>query len=276
MTADATTDRPFPYVDWHTIAELDGVELKESGSGPPMVFIPGMTGGGQATLELAVRVAQRAVDSGRPLRLLWVDYSVEAHDTIEALHDTVERLVRPALQGERAIIWSESLGCLVAPPPRFDTAFAARKRVMISAFGGVPQLPLRLGCVGMAVSPAPLYRWMMGPMGRWMFGPPGDRPDHVFFKAVAETPPAVARRRSAWLVGRRFDDWFEATTVPTKVWLGTNDRLVGIAHERALFQRLTTERPGFELAMVEGGGHVVTDRKLATAMLAEIYPWVVS
>lgn len=267
--------RPFPYLDWRSVGALRGVELRESGSGSPLVFIPGMTGGGQATLELAVRVSAQAAAAGRAFRLLWVDYTNEAHPTLEALHDTVEALVQPALAGERALIWSESLGCLVAPPPRFDAAFAAHKRVMISAFGGVPQFSLRLGMVGMAVAPAPVYRWVMGPMGRWTFGPAGDSPHHVFFQAVAQTPPAVARRRSSWLLGRRFDDWFTATSVPTKVWLGALDRLVGIAHERAFFEGLAAQGR-LELAMVEGGGHVVTDTRLVARMITEIYPWVVA
>ena len=276
VVAPPADERPFPYLSWRPVADRDGVALRESGAGAPLVFVPGMTGGGQATLGLAVRVAERAAAAGRPMRLLWIDYTRETHDTFDGLRDTVEALVRPALGGERPIIWTESLGCLVAPPPRFDAAFSARKRVMVSPFADVPQIPLRLGLVSMAIAPPPLYRWVMGPMGRFTFGPPGDRPDHVFFHAVADTPPSVARRRSKWLVGQRFDAWFEATAVPTKVWLGSCDRLVGIDRQREFFQRLAASRPGFELSMVEGGGHVVTDSKLVAQMIAQIYPWVVS
>lgn len=264
----AVCSREFPYVAWRTVAERAGVSLRESGAGVPLVFVPGMTGGGQATLELCVQVAERAAAAGRPHRILLVDYTREEHATLEALRDTVEALVRPALGAERCVLWTESLGCLVAPP-RFDGAFGIRRRVMISAFGGVPQLRLRLGLLGMASAPAPIYRWTMGPLGRWAFGPCGDRPRHVFFESVARTPRVVARRRSRWLRGRRFDELFEAGVVPTKLWLGAKDRVVDIARERALFARL-----GIELSIVEGGGHVVTDTALLARMLAEVAPWV--
>lgn len=268
--------RAFPFRSWRTIAERNGVALRETGGGAPLVFVPGMTGGGQATLELCVRAAERAATAGKPYRLLLVDYTGEEHATLEALGDTIDALVRPALGGERCVLWTESLGCLAAAPPRFDAAFNVRKRVMISAFGGVPQLALRLGLIGMALSPPPIHRRIMGPIGRWLFGPCGDRPGHVFFESVARTPARVARRRSAWLKGRRFDELFAATPVPTKLWLGSRDRVVDIARERALFTRLAGERRGFELSVVEGGGHVVTDTTLLARMLAEVTPWVMS
>jgi len=277
VDVSSAESRPFPYVAWRTVAEKNGVSLRETGVGAPLIFVPGMTGGGEATLGLAVRVAEQAAAAGRPHRLLLVDYTHEQHPAFDGLRDTVEALVRPALaDGQRPIIWTESLGCLVAPPPRFDSAWNARKRVMISAFGGVPQFRLRLSLVGMAISPPPLYRVVMRPVGRWTFGPPGDHPDHVFFAAVADTPPKVARRRSTWLKGRRFDEWFQSSTVPTKLWLGALDRLVNIKRERAFFTQLAAERPDFELSVVEGGGHVVTDTTLLARMLTEIYPWVVS
>jgi hypothetical protein len=268
--------RAFPYVAWRTIAERNGVALRESGTGAPLVFVPGMTGGGQATLELCVQVTEQATAAGKPHRLLLVDYTLEEHTTIEALRDTIEALVRPTLGTERCVLWTESLGCVAAPPPRFDSAFNIRKRVMISAFGGVPQFLLRLGLIGMAISPRSIYRWFMGPMGRWVFGPCGDRPDHIFFDSVAGTPPKVARRRSGWLKGRSFYDLFEATSVPTRLWLGTRDRVVDIKRERAFFTRVAAEVPGFELSVVEGGGHVVTDTALLAHMLAEVTPWVIS
>jgi hypothetical protein len=272
------SDRVFPYVNWRTVAILNGVELHESGAGgATVVFVPGMTGGGQATLELCVRVVEKAAAAGQPHRVLLVDYTREQHPTFEALRDTIEALVRPALGNQHCVLWSESLGCLAAPPPRFDAAFNVRKRVMISAFGGIPAGPLRLGLIGMTISPAPLFRWVMGPMGRWAFGPPGDRPHHQFFESVADTPPQVARRRSAWIKGgRRFDDWFEATPIPTKVWLGTRDHLIDFDRERALFTRIAAARADFHLSIVEGGGHVVTDTKLLDQMFAEVYPWFVS
>jgi hypothetical protein len=274
------TDRVFPYVNWRTVATLNDVELHESGAGggaPTLVFIPGMTGGGQATLELCVRVVEKAAAAGQPYRMLLVDYTREQHPTFEALRDTIEALVRPALGNKDCVLWSESLGCLAAPPPRFDVAFNVRKRVMISAFGGIPAVPLRLGLIGMTISPPPLFRWVMGPMGRWAFGPPGDRPRHQFFQSVADTPPQVARRRSGWIKGgRRFDDWYEATSVPTKVWLGTRDNLIDFARERALFTRIGAARAEFHLSVIEGGGHVVTDTKLLDQMFAEVYPWFVS
>lgn len=268
--------REYPYLAWRTIAERDGVVLRESGHGAPLVFIPGMTGGGQATLGLCVQAAERAAAAGVPYRLLLVDYTDEARDTLEALRDAIVQLVMPALRGERSVVWTESLGCVIAAPPRFDSAFNVRKRVMISAFGSVPQLSLRLGLLAMALSPAAIYRRVMMPIGRWIFGPAGDAPDHVFFRAVAQTPPRVARRRSSWLKGRQFYDLFEATSVPTKMWLGATDRLVDIGRERAFFARLAKTTPQLELAIVEGGGHVVTDTDLLAKMLTEIVPWVIS
>jgi pimeloyl-ACP methyl ester carboxylesterase len=266
----------FPYVPWRAVAERNGVELREHGSGAPLVFVPGMTGGGQATLELCLQVAEQAAAAGKPHRVLLVDYTREEHETFDALRDTIEQLVRPALGRERTIVWTESLGCLAAPPPRFDATLNVKKRVMISAFGGVPQFPLRLGLIAMALSPSPIYRWVMGPMGRWLFGPTGDRPGHIFFDSVAKTPPRVSRRRSGWLKGKEFYDLFEASTVPTKLWLGSTDRLVDIKRERAFFTRLAAEVPGFELSVVEGGGHVVTDTALLAKMLTEVTPWVIS
>jgi hypothetical protein len=276
VRSSAGAAREFPYVSWRTIAERNGVELRENGKGSPLVFIPGMTGGGQATLELCVEVAEQAAAAGKPQRLLLVDYTREDHASFEALRDTIEQLVRPVLGLERCVLWSESLGCLAAPPPRFDAVFNVRKRVMISAFGGVPQVALRLGLFSMAISPPPIYRWIMGPIGRWMFGPCGDRPGHIFFDSVARTPARIARRRSAWLKGREFYDLFEATSVPTKLWLGSMDRLVDIRRERVFFTRLAASVPGFELSVVGGGGHVVTDTGLLAHMLAEVAPWVTS
>jgi len=274
--AVTTAGQPFPYVPFRTIAERNGVALRAYGEGTPLIFMPGMTGGGQATLELAVRVAEQTAAAGRPLRLLLVDYTSEDHPTFDALRDTVEALVTPALGGQRTILWTESLGCLVTPSPRFDAAFNVHKRVMISAFGDIPQLPLRLGLVGMAIAPPPLFRWVMGPMGRWTFGPPGDSPDHVFFKSLQSLAPKVTRRRSAWLVARHFQAWFQGSTVPTKLWLGALDRLVGIERQRSFFGELAAQRPDFQLSIVEGGGHVVTDTRLVAQMVSEITPWVLS
>lgn len=271
-----TRVREFPYVAWRTIGERNGVVLRESGRGAPLVFVPGMTGGGQATLELCVDVVEDAAAAGAAYRMLLVDYTREAHASLDALRDTIDQLVGPAIRGERPIVWSESLGCVAVPPSRFDAAFQIRKRVLISAFGAVPQIPLRLGLIAMALSPAAIYRRVMAPMGRWLFGPAGDRPDHVFFAAVDETPPGVARRRSGWLKGRTFYDDFAATSVPSKLWLGATDHIVDIQRERAFFGQLARDRADFELAVIDGGGHVVTDTALLARMRRDVVAWVIS
>ncbi|HEY6002586.1 MAG TPA: hypothetical protein VIV57_06905 [Anaeromyxobacter sp.] len=268
--------RAFPYVDFETRATLNGVELREHGEGRPLLFVPGMTGGGQATLDLAVRVAERAAAEGKPHRLFLVDYTAESHDTLEALQDTVTELVVRRLGKEPCLVWTESLGNLVVPPPRLDRVLQVARRVMISPFARVPGLRLAIGLALMAVTPPTLYRWSMAPLGRFMFGPPGDRPDHVFFAAIAEVSPQAARRRSAWLRGKEFAAWFEATSVPTKAWLGGCDRVVSIDEEKERFARLATERRNFRLSVIDGGGHVVTDSRLHERLFGEIYEWVTS
>src|SRR5262245_57959505 len=58
----------FPYLSLQSTAEKNGVVLRENGDGAPFVFIPGMTGGDQATLHLAVRAIDEARRNG-PLLL---------------------------------------------------------------------------------------------------------------------------------------------------------------------------------------------------------------
>jgi hypothetical protein len=158
----------------------------------------------------------------------------------------------------------------VAPPGPFDAALAVERRVMLSPFTAVPGLRLGLGLLAMAATPAFLYRIAIGPLGRFFFGPAGDRPDHAFFRALAETARGDARRRSAWLRGRSFTDWFFRTSVPTKAWIGALDRLVCRGHEAARLRDVARERPEFALEIVPGAGHVVTDTQLGARLAADI------
>src|SRR5262245_57959504 len=96
-------------------------------------------------------------------------------------------------------------------------------------------------------------------MGRFFFGPAGDRPDHGFFGALAETQPGDARRRTRWLWRREFSPWFERSSVPTKAWLGALDRLVSRGNQKQRFSDLAAHLESFAIEILAGAGHVVTD-----------------
>jgi pimeloyl-ACP methyl ester carboxylesterase len=270
LVASGTVEPRFPYLPLTTTAERAGVELRENGHGAPLVFVPGMTGGGQATLYLAARSILAARARGHARRLVVVDYTREAHPSLESLQDTVATLLRRSVGDERCLVWTESLGNLVAPPGPLDHTLNVERRVMLSPFTAIPGVRLALGLLGMTVSPAFLYRMTIGPLGRFFFGPAGDRPQHVFFQALAATSAAVAHRRSAWLRGRNFTDWFFRSSVPTKVWIGALDRLVCRPREAKRFRDLARRRPTFALEIVAGAGHVVTDTTLGERLLHEI------
>jgi pimeloyl-ACP methyl ester carboxylesterase len=268
----------FPYRELETTSKRNGVALREYGRGAPFVFVPGMTGGGQATLHLAIACAERAAQAGRPYRLILVDYTDEDHATLEALQETVLTLLRPAVGSERCLVWCESLGNLVGSPALLDAELNVGKRVLLSPFTRIPAGRLGLGLGLMAVSPAPLYRLAMGPMGHLMFGPAGDRPDHVFFSAVASVPVETSRRRSRWLWKRDFASAFASPRqpTPTKAWISSGDRLIQVEHETSFFGALAEERSDHALSIVEGGGHVITDSHLSEALLAELVEWTLA
>ena len=267
-------DSEFPYVSWNTLATLNDVELRQWGNGVPIVVVPGMTGGGQATLQFAVRVAHELTALGKQHRVVLVEFSREAHENLVELQATVRSLLSSELGREPCILWTQSFGNLVAPAPGFDDALVVKRRVMLSPFARLPRFMTWLALVSMLITPAFIYRWAAKPLGRLVFGPAGDQPDHVFYRALAEGEREVARRRTSWLYRQVFDGWFEALNVPTRVFLGQVDHLVNIRKQRAFFERLAREKSQVRFTLVEGAGHVVTDRQTIERVFAQLLQWL--
>jgi len=265
--------RPFD-LSWRSGAAAHGVRLCEYGDGVPVFLFPGMEGSGESCLHLAVPVIQRAAAVGQPYKLVLVDYSQEAHGTLDQLVATAHGLIRDAAAGARCVVWGQSFGNLLATGVVGSGAIVCHRLVLVSPFTALSTVMTGLSMASLFVTPTFLYRASSGLLGRYMFGPVGDQAQHPFFDALRQATPHTVRRRTSWLYRHDFSQRFRDTPAPTKVWLGKEDRLVNLEQQQTFFATLTMQRRDYALSMIEGSGHVLLPRHLILSVCDEIFRWL--
>lgn len=253
---------------WETLAEVDGVVLRASGQGEPLLVLPGMEGDGTSCLQLVGEV-QRALADRRALRVVLVDYAAEQQRSLEELESVVVRLVGTAgLQP--AVVWGQSFGCLLAASVARTTR--PSRLVLVSPFTDLPasrDVAARL----LAFVPRPLYRATSTPVCRWVFGPAHGQEGAAFLASLREGDPVDVSRRASWLRDRDRRDHFEGLLDErAAVWFGTRDRLVDLRGQLEVFAELGGEacRP----CLVPRCGHVVLPATAVAFLTERLTAWL--
>lgn len=238
---------------WQDIAEARGVRLRSSGTGKPLIVVPGMEGDGTSCLHVVSQVISD-IGGARELRVILVDYSAERHDGIAELEATVMDLVRAAVT-EPAYVWGQSFGCLLAAI--LAKNLPTEHLILVSPFTRLPWSRQSASWL-IRWTPRPVYRATSKPICRWVFGPDGADPNHPFFTSLQNVDPRDISRRSGWLRGENQLERFAAVAEAAQAWFGAEDRLIALRQQTSLFMRLSP-KPGFPRTIPEAG-HVVLPR----------------
>jgi pimeloyl-ACP methyl ester carboxylesterase len=252
---------------WDDIAEKQGVRLRATGDGKPLILIPGMEGDGTSCLHVALRVIQE-LRASIPLRLILVDYAGEQHPTLADLDETILELLRTFIQ-DQAIVWGQSFGCL--PAATVARRLPAECLIMVSPFTRLPRSrEVAAGLIRW--TPRALYRATSKPICRWVFGPAGTETNHPFFTSLQNAEPQDVTRRARWLQQTNYYERFAAVSVSSGTWFGTRDRLISFREQLENFNHLSTER-GFP-RLVPDAGHVILPPGCVDVLCMELVAWL--
>ncbi|HEU5473502.1 MAG TPA: hypothetical protein VFV67_22890 [Actinophytocola sp.] len=253
---------------WQELGRAGGVRLLATGSGPPVVLLPGMEGSGESCLHLAGPVALAEPGGGR---LVLVDYSGERHRFFGALVDTIAGLLDRCLGRAPVTWWGQSFGNLLLGSVAPLVAAPARGSVLVSPFTGLPPVRLRLAAAAFAVTPQALYAATTPTASRFVFGPaPGT--GAAFFAALGRMAVGDLRRRMSWLRGD-LAGIFQPLPGPLGIWFGARDRLVDLPRQLAFFHALIRGTGG-RVHVVQGCGHVLLPPDAVEATRADIGGWL--
>jgi pimeloyl-ACP methyl ester carboxylesterase len=257
-----------PYVnssvpEWEDMAEAQGVRLRSSGTGRPLIILPGMEGDGTSCLHVVTPVVQR-LRKNKPIRMILVDYSAEKHRTLSDLDRTVVDLLRVVVD-EPAYVWGQSFGCLLAAVAAHN--LPTQQVILVSPFTRLPrsrEVVTRL----IRWTPRFLYRVTSKPLCRWVFGPVGSASNHPFFAALQNADPRDVARRSAWLRGEDHADRFTVIASLTSAWFGARDRLINLPQQMEIFGGMPL---GKRIPRtVAGAGHVILPTESVDILVNEI------
>jgi len=227
------------------IATLRG----EGGQGPPLVYVPGIDGGGDLLLGTAARLEQR-------FRLLRLAYRPDGDDTYEALARAVVALLE-SLGVERAPFLAESFGGALGLQLALDHPGCVRGLAIVNGFAHFRRRArLALSALVLPFVPSPFFqigRRTLGP--RALIGPRRDpRVERLFLACPGiECDEGYARRlRMVRAVDLR--PRLAQIRRPVALFASERDRVVD-----SLFQarEMAARIPGATLEVLAGSGHVV-------------------
>lgn len=247
---------PF-LIDWKVIGNRNGVILQSWGEGIPLVVIPGLEGSGESCLHLVIPSVEVLVQNGMATQVCLVNYAREEHETLEALTDTIQNLLRDAFGKQEILVFSQSFGNLISSSIAIKKELEIKKILMVSPFTKLPELMVRLSAFSMKFTPTFLYRSTIKPLGKYVFGPVGKNSGHIFFDALQRATSSQVKRQTSWLVGLDYSKVFEKIKVPVKIVLGEKDRLININQQIGFFESLCSEQNNKVLATLRDSGHVL-------------------
>jgi pimeloyl-ACP methyl ester carboxylesterase len=243
-------------ISLNQIDQVDGVSIRSSGAGQPLVVFPGMEGSGESCLQVIAKVSQVVRDASCPVTLVLVDYAAENHDSFDALAGTILKLLERNMGDTPLFIWGQSFGNLLAIRAAKSKILNVTQLFLVSAFDSLPSLTISTENFAGKWTPALIYRQTIKPVGRYIFGPCGNQRDHPFFDALQRAPGMVFARRTNWLHNRSFRDEFMSISQPANIWLGAKDRLIDLDRQCEFFGKVS-QRSRYTLRMLPDCGHVV-------------------
>lgn len=250
---------PDPFkLPFDTISERNGVKLQCLGEGQRvLVVIPGLEGSGESCLHVVAPAIEQCAELDIPVQLCLVNYAGETHDSLEALADTIEKLLIEAYGNRDLLLFSQSFGNLITARLDNSGRLFFEKALMVSPFKKLPDVLARIAHYSLYVTPTWLYRATIQPLGRYVFGPTGNNRKHPFFSALAKATSSGVRRQTKWLTDLDYSDLFSTLQVPCTIVLGEKDRLVNIEDEISFFQTICSESNDRRLVLNENNGHVI-------------------
>jgi pimeloyl-ACP methyl ester carboxylesterase len=258
---------------WRISRSAGGVVLRVNGEGDPLFVIPGMEGGGESCMQLVHVVVNKAQALNHGYRVVLVDYSAEMCPSLEALVDQIYALLTQ--EGiHNCQIWAQSFGNLLAVRLAAHSDLNIDRFLLVSAFTSLPKPSACIGAALTAVSPRVLYKACIGPIARYVFDPVGDQVGHPFFGAMQQADPRVIARRTRWLCNRDFFEEFASNYTPTKVFLGTKDRLLNLRQQTGIFADLARTRENYHFSLIEGSGHVTLPTPVVFEASQQFLEWL--
>ena len=223
--------------------------LETSGTGPPLVYVPGIDGSGEMLLGLAARLERR-------YRLTRLRYAGDVSGDYAALADSVARCIASTGAG-RALVLAESFGVAVS----LQTALDHPERVAgLALVNGFAHFHDRLGLA--------LTRGVFAVAPRAWIHPARARFAQRGLFAPRRDPAALAARLA--LRGDWYDDRYRARLLMIRN-LDLRPRLSGVRcpvaiyaadHDRVVVpdpaaREMQSGIPGSELGMIRDAGHLV-------------------
>lgn len=228
--------------------------LNDRGSGPLLVYVPGIDGTGRFLLDTEARLATR-------FRVLTLRYTTEppaagGADGYAGLAASVLAAVGER-SAEPALLLAESFGVSVALQAALDAPERVAGLALVNGFAHHPwRVRLALSRLVVACVPGPLFR-----LGRRVAGPDvlfGTRRDPDVergFHAIGETRfDRDYRRRLAMIKGLDLRQRLPELRRPVLLFASADDRIVPAVRAAREMRALL---PDVELEVIERAGHVV-------------------
>lgn len=223
----------------------------DEGSGPPLVYVPGIDGSGEFLLGQAEVLARRF----RLLRLRH-EGSDPDRDGYEAMAaDVIEILERAGIG--RALLLAESFGGGIVLQAALDHPERVAGLALVNSF---PRFGRRLRLAmtrGVApLVPQPLFRWARHTLAAWsLFGRRRDAEALRRFRSVpASRFDAAYRRRLRMIAALDLRPRLPELRPPVALFASTHDRVVdSVRQARAMAALL----PDATVEIVTGGGHLI-------------------
>jgi pimeloyl-ACP methyl ester carboxylesterase len=226
--------------------------LHDEGTGPPLVYVPGIDGSGVLLLETAERL--------RPhFRLIQVHYTPEGETVRGAVGDLVTSLVSvlDELGIDRALILAESFGGPVALTFAHENAERVRALTIVNSFAYFPQRArLAVSRFGSSVLPAALFEFVRPIIAGPKFFGRLCEPDALQRFKARETPNFDAAYRDRLIAVGEFDlrPHLPEIQVPVSLFASERDRIVpSVPCARTMLAGL----PNASLRTIPNGGHVI-------------------
>ena len=254
-------DRPPPtaLLSWYSRARMSTAThvariLAESGSGPPLVYVPGLDGSGELLLGTAGRLAQRfrvirlRYDTLGPPPPAGDDYASLARSVLDCLDEAGV---------ERALVLCESFGGAVAVQLALDAPERVAGLAIVNSFVRYDR-PRRVGLTRALLRLTPAWAYEAG---RMLFAPLaliGPRRDPVAAREFrsAPLPPLDGGylRRLAMLARVDLESRLGELQQPIALFASDADRVVrSVAAARVMAARLSDAT----LEILPDGGHAI-------------------
>jgi len=224
----------------------------DEGSGPPLIYVPGIDGSGELLLETAERL--------RPhYRLIQVRYVAGGDSKRGTVGDLVSSLaeVLEDLGIERALILAESFGGPVALSFAIEHPERVRGLAIVNSFAYFPKrLSIALSRIGASLLPTSVFEFFRPRVAGPKFFGALCEPDALERFKHRETPnfDDEYRARLRAIPGIDLRSKLPEITAPVALFASERDRVVPSVPSA---QEMLAALPDATLKMIPNGGHVV-------------------